>query len=596
MRVSNPNANRLFGSQQPNVDPKRLVETETKVLLANDVRLAVEASLGERPAGIEGVSVTNPPGTDLLEISVVSRSPEVARDAADTYASVYVANRRDESSKDLSTRAAELRARAEQLGGEIAKLGSDNRRDQMEASQSSFLSLANQYEAEAGLLNSNVRIIDRAQLPAAAVSPRPLRTTVVVIVIALILGIGLVFLLDHLDDRVTSAEDLGRELAGIPVLASIPISDPGGRWGPRRLSQHPRSLVARTSTDAEVYRTLRTNVRFANLDNTRRVLMITSPSGSEGKSTVTCNLAVALAESGQRVILVSADLRRPTVGTFFGLDEGAQGLTNVLVGDTEMGDCLVPVTLERGHRIYVLPAGQLPPNPAELLESPRMRTLVGELSAADVDLVLIDSPPVLPVADSLAIAQLVDAVILLTASGQTRASHVAEARHRLERVGATIIGVGPQRRARAGPPAALLPALSRRGRRAAPRGAPTDRVPPAGRSRRGRCHPRPRYRSREVEAPGGRRTLAVRGAHALPAVDGAAPGVGGAGGCPERHPGRRHPRRRLRRLRRGGGAPSPAGGRVPRGADHPAGRGALVPPAHRGRDVEGGAAVPVRRL
>jgi capsular exopolysaccharide synthesis family protein len=440
VRVSNPNANRLFGSQQPNVDPKRLVETETKVLLANDVRQTVETALGPRPSGIDGVSVTNPPGTDLLEISVTSRSPEVARDAADTYATVYVDNRRDESSRDLSTRAKELRARADQLGAEIAGLGGDSRRDQMEASRNSFLSLANQYEAEAGLLNSNVRIIDRAQVAASPVSPRPLRDTTVMIVIALIVGIGLVFLLDHLDDRITTPEDLARELPHIPVLASVPISVQGARRGSRRLSQHPRSLVSRTSTEAEVYRTLRTNVRFANLDDTRRVLMITSPSGGEGKSTVTCNLAVALAESGQRVILVSADLRRPTVGAFFGIDESGKGLTTVLVGDAGLGDCLEPVTLDRGHRLYVLPAGPLPPNPAELLESARMRTLVRELSDAEVDLVLIDSPPVLPVADSLAIAQAVDAVILLTAAAKTRSANLAEARRRLERVGATIIG------------------------------------------------------------------------------------------------------------------------------------------------------------
>jgi capsular exopolysaccharide synthesis family protein len=442
VRVSNPNANRLFGNQQPNVDPKRLVETETKVLLANDVRLAVEAALGPRDARIDNVEVTNPTGTDLLDISVTSASPELARDAADTYASVYVANRRDESSKDLSTRAQELRGRSDQLSAQIAGLpAGDNRRGQMESSQNSFLSLANQYEAEAGLLNSNVRIIDRAQLPVAPVSPRPMRDAAALMVIALVLGLGLVFVLDHLDDRVTGADDLERAVPDLPVLASVPLADQAGRWGAKRLAQHRRSLVARTSTDAEVYRTLRTNVRFANLEDTRRLIMITSASGSEGKSTVACNLAVALAESGQRVILVSADLRRPSLGDFFGLDETRRGLTTVLVGDAEMGDCLEPVTLERGHRLYVMPTGPLPPNPAELLESPRMEGLVRELAEADVDLVLIDCPPVLPVADSLAIGQLADGVIMIAAAGQTRISHLRDALRRLERVRASVIGV-----------------------------------------------------------------------------------------------------------------------------------------------------------
>jgi non-specific protein-tyrosine kinase len=441
VRITSPNANRLFNSPQQNVDPKRLVDTETQVLLAHDVRVAVDNELGDRRGDVNNIAVTNPPGTDLLEITVTSTSPAVARDAANAYAEVYVANRRDENISDLTQRARELRAQADQLGQQMVGLDTiDPRRTQLQSSQSSFLTLANQYEAEAGLLKTNVQIVDRAQLPNRRVSPQPARDAGVVAVLVLFLAVGFVFLLDRLDDRITGPDDLEQILPAVPLLGSVPIYDPDRKRGATKLANRVRRLVPLDSLESEVYRTLRSNVRFSSLGREKTMLMVTSASGAEGKSTVTSNLAVSLAESGQRVIVVSADLRRPSLSQFFGIEETEKGLTTVLLGDRPLTECLVPVTVESGRRLYVLPSGPLPPNPAELLGSRMMGDLLQGLAGADVDFVLIDCPPVLPVADPLAIAQFADGVILVSVVGGTRAHHLIEACERLQRVGSDVVG------------------------------------------------------------------------------------------------------------------------------------------------------------
>ena len=231
--------------------------------------------------------------------------------------------------------------------------------------------------------------------------------------------------------------------AACPLFGSVPIYAPAKKRGAHRLPHGPGSLVPLNSIDAEVYRTIRTNLRFSSLakDNGSSVIMVTSASGSEGKSTVTANLAVSLAESGQRVVIVSADLRRPVISSIFDVPETDKGLTSVLLGESTVTECLVPYTLESGHRLYILPAGALPSNPAELLGSRAMADLLAALAHADVDFVLLDSPPVLPVSDPLAIAQFVDGVVLLSVLGQTRAHNLREAVKRLNRVGADILGV-----------------------------------------------------------------------------------------------------------------------------------------------------------
>lgn len=193
---------------------------------------------------------------------------------------------------------------------------------------------------------------------------------------------------------------------------------------------NPRSPVS------EAYRTLRTNLEFFSLDEPIRTLVVTSPGAEEGKSTVLANLAVTLAQGGKRVILADCDLRRPAQHTLFGLDNAA-GLTTMMLDEAAQSDPPLRETSVDGLR--VLPAGPLPPNPAELLGSRRMKDTVAAL-LAQADVLLFDAPPVLTVTDALVLAVQTDGVLLVVKAGGTRREHVQQARDRLERVNARIVG------------------------------------------------------------------------------------------------------------------------------------------------------------
>jgi non-specific protein-tyrosine kinase len=192
----------------------------------------------------------------------------------------------------------------------------------------------------------------------------------------------------------------------------------------------PRSPIA------EAYRSLRTNLSFVRPDEPLHTLLVTSPAPDADKAEVAANLAVVSAQAELRVILVDADLRRPAQHARFGLDN-AQGLTNALVADLPDGPPLQPTALPG---LFVLTSGPLPPNPAELLASRRMRALLADL-ATRADLVIIDAPPLVAVSDAAVLAPLVDGVLLVLAAGRSRRDHAAQARETLATVGATLLGV-----------------------------------------------------------------------------------------------------------------------------------------------------------
>jgi len=192
----------------------------------------------------------------------------------------------------------------------------------------------------------------------------------------------------------------------------------------------PRSPVS------EAYRSLRTNLEFFSLDEPIRTLVVTSPGAEEGKSTVLANLAVVLAQGGKRVILADCDLRRPTQHTLFGLDNTA-GLTTMMVDETAQSEPPLRKTSVDGLR--VLPAGPSPPNPAELLGSRRMKEAMAAL-LEQADMLLFDAPPVLAVTDALVLAVQADGVLLVVKAGGTKREHVQQAKERLERVNARIVG------------------------------------------------------------------------------------------------------------------------------------------------------------
>ena len=186
---------------------------------------------------------------------------------------------------------------------------------------------------------------------------------------------------------------------------------------------------------AEAYRTLRTNIQFSNIDESLKVLCVTSSGPSEGKTTTSCNLAETFAQSGHRVLLIDGDLRKPRVHKVFRLS-GSKGITNLLAGQMKIEE----VTHLVGSGFTVIPCGPSPPNPSELLGSKRMKELLDELKK-HYDIIIIDAPPVGVVTDSAILSTIVDGTILVVASGKTEIENGRRAKQLLENVDARILGV-----------------------------------------------------------------------------------------------------------------------------------------------------------
>ena len=286
--------------------------------------------------------------------------------------------------------------------------------------------------------SSSVEVVKRAGLPRLPDSPNPLRDAGVALALAVLFSIGLAVLLEQVDTRIKTPDQVERAAGGLPVLGSIPYS---GGPRPSRLRTIDRELVAPTSPAAEAYRTLATSLRFSSLGKEKRTILVTSSSGGEGKTTVAANLAAVLAESGLRVVVVSADLRRPMLGELLQVGDTAKGLTSAMLGDDELSSCFVSVPLPSGRSLLVLPAGPLPHEPAVLLGSDMFGTVLERIKRAGADFIIIDCAPVLPVSDPLAASRHVDGVIVLSHHGKTKVGSLAETIDRLEQVDADVIGV-----------------------------------------------------------------------------------------------------------------------------------------------------------
>jgi capsular exopolysaccharide synthesis family protein len=276
-------------------------------------------------------------------------------------------------------------------------------------------------------------VVTPATVPHSASAPNSTLDLTAAVVLGLGLGVLLAFAREAMDTRVRTAEDLA-QLTTRPLLGSLAVS-----------GRHEGLVVvaAPHSPQAEAYRQLRTNLQFLQVGGAAaddapggRVLTVSSSVAGEGKSTTAANLAVALAETSARVLLVDADLRRPALAGLLGL-EGAAGLTTVLLGQAERGD----VVQEWGTAgLQVLPSGPLPPNPTELLGSPAMGRLLEELRA-EYDYVVLDSAPLLPVADGAVLAAQADGTVLLANVTRVRRHQVTEALGTLGRVDATVLGL-----------------------------------------------------------------------------------------------------------------------------------------------------------
>ena len=271
-------------------------------------------------------------------------------------------------------------------------------------------------------------IVDPASYNRNQVSPQPVLNLALGALIGLLVGAGVAVLRELLDNTVSSPDDV-EETAAAPVLASIAYDS--------EVPKHP--LLTEAGSHAprvEAFRLLRTNLQFLNLDTRPRSLVITSAVPGEGKTSTATNLAIALAQTGQRVLLVDGDLRRPKVASVLGLERSV-GLTTVLVGRSELHDS---IQKHAGSGIYLLASGPIPPNPTEVLQSHAAQSLFDKLNQM-FDMVIIDAPPLLPVSDAAIMARDVDGAILVVRHGKTSKEQLRQARLRLDHVDANLFGV-----------------------------------------------------------------------------------------------------------------------------------------------------------
>jgi succinoglycan biosynthesis transport protein ExoP len=297
----------------------------------------------------------------------------------------------------------------------------------------------------AGLKSNNFRIVDVARVPTGPIEPNIPRYLAFAFILGLTSGVGLAFLQEGLDNTVRTAEQ-AQMISGLPPLGMIPLPARTAREGanPKRLmiatsSKEAVEMVAQSrphSQMAESYRALRTSLLLTNLGAPPKVIMVTSALPQEGKTTTSMNTALVLAQKGVRVLLIDADLRRPSIHKIMGWGPRS-GLSNVLTGSATLKQTIQPSFLPN---LSILPAGTPPPNPAELLASTNMRDVLEELRG-QYDHIVVDTPPTLSVTDAVVLSPRADAIVLVIRSGQTTKQALRRSRDLLTQVNAKVSGV-----------------------------------------------------------------------------------------------------------------------------------------------------------
>jgi non-specific protein-tyrosine kinase len=407
------------------------------------------------PSTLAGrVTVASVRDTQLIRVSVQDTDPQMAAIMANQIVEVFIAqnqefeqNRYADSKLSLSKQMTLMQEELETTQAALDVLGPPTTAEEKTELDRLDLTLASQQAAYANLLSnyegiriaeasesSNVVVAEEAIPVYSPIRPRTMANTLLAAVVGAMLAVGIILLVEYLDDTVKTPEDL----ASVTDLSTLgAIADIEGRTDRDRLV----TLLTPRSAISEAYRMLRTNIQFAAVDGQVKSIMVTSSGSGEGKSTTAANLAIVMAQTGRRVILIDADLRRPIQHRLFELPN-SKGLTMALLDINAPPKEHLQVTPVPG--LQVMTSGAIPPNPAELLGSQRQADLLADLEK-EADLIILDSPPVLTVADALVLAPRVGGVLLVVEVGSTRRGAIQKAVDALLHADARLLGVALNR-------------------------------------------------------------------------------------------------------------------------------------------------------
>lgn len=437
----------LAGVGYSYVDPVRESATQADLALTPAVaeRAVEQSGVKNRTPGelLGSTSVSPSSNADVLAFSVTDPNPATATLLATAYAQAYTRYRQQLNTRSLERARQEIQNRLDELKAE----GNGN------SSLFSNLTGKEQQLRTMELLQGSKTLLVRSAGGASQIQPRPVRNGILGGVLGLLLGIGLAFLLDALNTRVRTAAEV-QERLDLPLLARVGEA-------PKRLRAANRIVMLSDpqGPEAESYRILATNLEFVNLDRGAKSIMITSALRAEGKSTTAANLSVALARAGHRVTLVDLDLRLPTIHKLFDLDQEL-GLAHVVLGRASLDEALVKIPIldeevpssssngAGGSLLQVLLTGPLPPNPAEFVDSHALDKILSDLHERS-DIVIVDSPPLLALSDTVKLTRKVDAVVVVARLSLIRRATLEELRRVLEgaptaKLGTVVTGATAQ--------------------------------------------------------------------------------------------------------------------------------------------------------
>lgn len=442
----------LFQNQTATLND-RSIQTQIQVMESQAVRDRVQQDLGfgdltpdELDDVLPEVSATAVPQTDVVSLAVRDESATDAALYANAYASAYIDVRREQVLKELLAASDAVQLAIDDVQGDIDAVDALDNGDSGDVSLAEELanfpsrtSLANQLAAfsttlsqlrvDAAVRTGGTTIIRIAEVPDDPDGSSAARTVPLAVFGGLVLGLAAAFLIDYLDDKIRTEDDLA-DLVRFPVLANVPVAQPP--------DDRLIAVSEPNHSSVEAYRDLRTNLRFLGLDRKVSVIQVTSPAGSEGKTSTATNLAAVLAQAGHRVALVDANLRRPRVHEVLAVPQ-SPGFTDVLLG-SDATEVVNDVVVDEKNTMSVFTSGAVPTNPSELLSGQRTRELVIELDAL-FDYVIVDSASVLAVSDAVELSGTVDALLVVVQAGHTTRDQLTDTLGRLDQVAAPVVGM-----------------------------------------------------------------------------------------------------------------------------------------------------------